>query len=124
MSDARRVIIVEDDLIIALGVEMTLTDAGHVVLGTAAGEDEAVALALCKRPDVILLDLKLANGGSGRRVAERLRGKLAVAIIFLSGNLTSNVRESLAALEPADMISKPYFDAQLLGAVERANPHV
>ena len=113
----RRVLIVEDELLIALGAEMALTDADHIVLGTATAEDEAVEMALRERPDLILLDLKLARGGSGRRVAERLQGQITVAIIFASGNLTPEVRAALAELAPVAMISKPYFDAQLLGAV-------
>ena len=119
-APALRVLIVEDELLIALGAEMCLTDAGHAVVGTAMAEDEAVALALRLCPDVILLDLRLANGGSGRRVAERLLGRIDVAIVFASGNLTPATRYTLAPLNPRAMISKPYLDSQLLGAVEGA----
>ena len=114
-------LIVEDELLIALGAEMTLMDAGHEVLGTATTEDEAVEMALRKRPDLILLDLKLARGGSGRRVAERVLEQFAVAIVFASGNLTPAMRETLAPLNPCAMISKPFLDTQLLAAVGRAS---
>ena len=117
-----RVLIVEDELIIALGAEMALTENGHEVLGTATTEDEAVEMALATHPDVILLDLRLANGGCGRRVAERVLASIEVAIVFASGNLTPDMQARLAALHPAAMIGKPYFDAQLLKAVNGAAP--
>lgn len=117
---ARRVLIVEDDLLIALDAELTLQDAGHDVIGTATTEDDAVETALREEPDILLLDLRLARGGCGRRVAERVRDALGVSIIFASGNLTPQMRERLARLDPVAMISKPYLEAQLLGAVAKA----
>lgn len=116
----RRVLIVEDDLLIALDAELTLQDAGHDVIGTATTEDEAVKTALREEPDIVLLDLRLAGGGCGRRVAERMRLTISVAIIFASANLTPKMRERLEPLEPVAMISKPYLGAQLLGAVGKA----
>ena len=115
-----RVLIVEDDLLIALDAEMTLLSAGHDVVGTATAEDEAVDDALRERPDVILMDLRLADGGCGRRAAERILAELDVAIVFASGNLSPNMRERLARLDPVAMIGKPYLDTQLLGAVGQA----
>ncbi|WP_245947711.1 response regulator [Jannaschia seohaensis] len=94
-----------------------LLDAGQHVVGIAAEEDEAVRMALIHRPDVILLDLRLAKGGCGRRVAERLAGEVDVSIIFASGNLTPVMRERLAALSPAGMLGKPYGPDQLIGAI-------
>ena len=115
-----RILIVEDDLLIALDAEMTLLDAGHDVVGTAATEDAAVEAALLERPDVILMDLRLADGGCGRRAAERILAEIDVAIVFASGNLSPNMRERLARLDPVAMIGKPYLDTQLLGAVGQA----
>ncbi|PWJ10195.1 response regulator NasT [Jannaschia seohaensis] len=114
---ALRVLIVEDDALIAMDAELMLLDAGQHVVGIAAEEDEAVRMALIHRPDVILLDLRLAKGGCGRRVAERLAGEVDVSIIFASGNLTPVMRERLAALSPAGMLGKPYGPDQLIGAI-------
>ena len=116
-GDALRILIVEDDVLIAMDAEMTLQDAGHEVVGTAADEESAVSLALALAPDVILLDLRLAAGGSGRRVAERLAGHSTAAIVFASGNLTPDMRETLRDHAPAAMLSKPYRPEQLVGAL-------
>lgn len=117
---SRRALIVEDDLILALSTEMLLTDAGHTVVGTATTEDDAVDMALRENPDVMLVDLRLAKGGSGRRVAERVRTQVSSAIIFVSGNLDAATQQELAPLAPAAMIGKPYFDSQILSAIEAA----
>lgn len=115
-----RILIVEDDVVTALDAELALMGAGHVVVGTAAREEEAVRMALRERPDVMVLDMQLADGGSGPRVAERVRAVLDVPVVFASGSLGPAERRSLAALEPVAMIDKPYHDAQLLGAVAQA----
>ena len=114
-----RVLLVEDDLLIALDAEFMMTNAGHVVVGTAITEDEAVELALREQPDVLVLDLRLARGGCGRRVAERVREHWDVPVIFASGNLDPATRDRLAPLGPVAMIGKPYLGTQLVGALER-----
>ena len=117
---AQRILIVEDDLLIALDVETTLGEAGHDVVGTVMTEDAAVETALRLRPDVLLLDLRLAHGGSGRCVAERVAGRIEVALVFASGSLTPPVRADLAPLRPVALIDRPYLDAELLSAVALA----
>jgi DNA-binding NarL/FixJ family response regulator len=116
---ALRILIVEDDVLIAMDAEMTLLDAGHEVVGIAADEEAAIALALRTSPDVLLLDLRLARGGCGRRVAERLAGKVRAAIVFASGNLTPDTRTRLMALSPAAMLPKPYRPEQLVRAMSQ-----
>ena len=115
-----RVLIVEDDLLIALDAQMTLEDAGHEVVGTAVTEDEAVAMAAAHEPDLMVVDLRLADGTSGQRAAERVRERSHVAIVFASGNLDPAMRERLAPLGPVAMLSKPYSPGQLTDAVASA----
>ncbi|WP_051928668.1 response regulator [Palleronia rufa] len=114
------ILIVEDELLIALDAEMTLQDAGFEVVGTAATEDDAVTMALEARPDLMVLDLRLADGGCGRRVAERVRTEIKVAIVFASGNLDPAKKRELDPLDPVAMLSKPYDGPELLRAVAAA----
>ena len=119
-SAALRVLIVEDEPIIALDLELMLRDAGHAVVGVAATEEGAADLALRERPDLILLDLRLANGGRGHVVAERVAGLMPIEIICASATLDPGIRQRLAPLDPVAIIDKPYLEAQLLRAVEMA----
>ncbi|WP_158259358.1 response regulator [Hasllibacter halocynthiae] len=120
MGGIDRVLIVEDELLIALDVELTLQAAGYEVVGTAAREDEAVAMALEARPDLMVVDLRLADGGSGRRVAERVRAEIDVALVFASGNLDPAMRASLLPLDPLATLSKPYDATELLRVIAAA----
>ncbi|MGR3435442.1 MAG: response regulator [Shimia sp.] len=116
-----RILIAEDELLIALDAEMALEDAGHEVVGTAVTEDEAVEMALAMRPDLMVVDLRLAGGSSGHRAVERVRAKLDVAVIFASGNLDPKTRAILAELMPVTTLSKPYGSAELVREVATAS---
>ena len=79
-----RVLIVEDDPLIALDVEQALTAAGYEVAGSASSEAEAVALAGSLKPDLAIVDISL-NPGDGRVVAKALCRDFKVAVLFATG---------------------------------------
>jgi two-component system, response regulator PdtaR len=64
-----KLLIVEDEMIIAMRLEQFVTDLGHQVCAMASTEDGAIASAEVHRPDVVLMDLRLAHGGSGAEAA-------------------------------------------------------
>lgn len=114
------ILIVEDDLLIALDIEMTLEEAGHKVVGTATTAGAAVDMAEQHHPDVVLMDLRLADGSWGGDAAREIRARLDTALVFLSGNLDPATRERLLPLDPVAMLSKPFLPGQLLKAVAAA----
>lgn len=115
-----RVLIVEDELLIALDAEMALEDAGHQVVGTATTEGKAIELALVHKPDLMIVDLRLKDGGCGRAAVEQVRSQLDVAVIFASGNLDPAMRARLAKLKPVALLSKPYGSDELVRLVDKA----
>lgn len=115
-----RILIVEDELLIALDAEMALQDAGHDVIGTATTEKQAVEMALSQKPELMIVDLRLAGGGCGRAAVKRIRPILNVEVIFASGNLDPAMRARLEELEPVAMLSKPYGSDELVRTVETA----
>lgn len=115
-----RVLIVEDELLVALDLEMALEDAGHAVVGTATTADEAVAMAAEAAPDVMVVDMRLADGSTGCEAAERVRRRMAVDLIFASGNLDAKTSRDLGAFEPLALIDKPYSHRQVLRALPQA----
>ena len=114
------ILIVEDDLLIALDIEMTLEEAGHQVVGTATTARAAVDAAAEHKPDVVLMDLRLADGSWGGDAAREIRERLDTSLVFLSGNLDPATRERLLPLDPVAMLSKPFLPGQLLKAVAAA----
>lgn len=109
-----RILIVEDDAIIALAAEMTLTDAGHQVIGPFANGARALAAAGAAHADVALVDINLAGGEEGLEVARALLRDHSLRSIFATGQpaiARSNQEIAMGVLQ------KPYTDAALRAAI-------
>jgi DNA-binding response OmpR family regulator len=108
-----KVLIAEDELMIADLLEEFLTEQGFEICGIARTVDEAVALGELHKPDLAVLDVRLAKGGYGQDVARRLktRGRLGVLFATADGRKNTLVRSDGEA-----SITKPYR----LEDVERA----
>ena len=115
-----RVLIVEDEALIALHLEQIVSEAGHHVVGIAFDPTEAEALAAKERPDFAFVDMRLRNGGDGLQVARHLRDVYDTPSILVSGNLDDRSAEAAAAILPVAMIGKPFMPATIVGAIELA----
>jgi DNA-binding response OmpR family regulator len=108
-----KVLIVEDDLMLADFSEEILVERGYEVCGIARTVTEAVALARRSPPDLVMLDLRLADGGFGTEVATQLRASGKPGILYITGNM------SQVALTDGDAcLAKPYRSADLLRGLE------
>ena len=110
-----RVLIAEDDLMIADLAEEILVDAGYEVCGIARTVAEAVALAHQHKPDLAVLDLRLADGGLGTEIAAQLLPLGRLGVLYATGNM------SQVALTIADgdaCLSKPYSSTDLVRALK------
>ena len=116
-----RVLIVEDERLIALHLEMLVTELGYEVCGIAVSDLEAIAAAAAHHPDVVLMDVRLADGGSGLDVARKIYAAHSLRCIFLSGNLDEKTRRSLEPFEPIGFVDKPILPAVLRSALEKAD---
>lgn len=82
-----KVLIAEDDLMIADILEEALAEAGYDVCGIARTVADALALGLACRPDLAVLDIRLAHDGLGTAVAAGLRAMGRIGILFATGSL-------------------------------------
>ncbi len=105
-----RVLVVEDELVVALELEDLLTGLGYAVLGPASTVERALALLARERPDMALLDVNL-NGERVTPVAEALRAR-GVPFVLVTGYGKKQLRE--AVLRDARRLSKP-VDGRRLG---------
>eukprot|EP01013_Petalomonas_cantuscygni_P016629 TRINITY_DN33667_c0_g1_i1.p1 TRINITY_DN33667_c0_g1~~TRINITY_DN33667_c0_g1_i1.p1 ORF type:complete len:264 (-),score=85.48 TRINITY_DN33667_c0_g1_i1:40-831(-) len=113
-----KVLIIEDEAIIALDLEGMVLSMGYEVIGIARTHGEAVALAAQTQPDVILADVQLADGSSGiEAVAEILERFEEVPAIFATAFpeklLTGEGKE------PAFVIAKPFTEDQIKSALSQ-----
>jgi DNA-binding NarL/FixJ family response regulator len=117
-----RVLIVEDEAVIAMYVAMLVADFGHTVCGTADCASGAIEQAADHRPDVVLMDVRLANGSSGIDAARELHARHRLRCIFLSANLDEQTKVRLASLDPIDFIDEPVLPVSLKQALDKAQP--
>lgn len=118
-SVAGRVMIIEDEAIIAMDIAAIVSEMGHRVTGIASTRTEANALAALERPDLILADIQLADKSSGiDAVNDILRMFDVIPVIFITAfpeRMLTGERP-----EPAFLITKPYSEDQVRSAVSQA----
>ena len=114
-----RVLIIEDNALIALDLETQMEDLGCDVVGVAVTAAQAIDTARRTLPDLALVDLQLADGSRGQDAALVLRSELDVAYMILSGSLHSVTEEERLAIRPLAMLSKPVLPHELGDVVSR-----
>ncbi|MGO4523876.1 response regulator [Microvirga sp. 2MCAF35] len=102
-----RILIVEDEILIALELESLLQDLGHEVVGMAASSEEALALGQRLRPDLAFVDVHLADGPTGVDVARSLSSNHRVTVVFMTAN-AKRIPEDFAGAW--GVIAKPYTE--------------
>lgn len=84
VNRAKRVLIVEDDTLVGMGIKAHLERLGHVVVGQAGTTDEAVAQFQANKPDLCLVDIRLDAGGDGIELAARLMKDRRCPMVIIS----------------------------------------
>ncbi len=115
-----RILIVEDDALVALGIRMTLQDLGYTVLGIAASEPEAIKLAQESTPDLALMDIRLKGPVDGIDTARRLRSEFNVRSLYLSAYTDEQTMARVSQTYPLGFVQKPYSANQLKSALDLA----
>lgn len=118
------ILIVEDEVLIALSLEVELKRAGYTVCGIATQGEEAVRMARDLHPDAILMDIRLAGNMDGFTAAQQIRAAQVVQIIFVSGYLDETNLTRAAEFNPLACMSKPVSFTRLKSALEgsQGNP--
>ena len=110
-----KVLIVEDDLMIADMVEMSLIECGYEVCGIARTVAEAVALAQRHKPDLAVIDVRLADEGLGTEIPSQLGAVGRPGVLYATGNISAVM---LTGADGHACISKPYRFPDLLRSLE------
>jgi CheY-like chemotaxis protein len=115
---ATDVLIIEDEPIIAMDIEELVASCGHRVVGVAATEADAVAMAERSRPGLILADINLGQGGDGSSAVSRIMRNHYAPVIFVTAYPERLLTGE--ALEPAFVITKPFEPLTLAIATYQA----
>jgi DNA-directed RNA polymerase specialized sigma24 family protein len=115
---ATDVLIIEDEVLIALDLEALVAGLGHRVIGVARTHQEAIALAQATRPGLILADIQLADGSSGLEAVNELLRSFDAPVIFITAYPERFLTGERP--EPAFLISKPFQPAVVSAIASQA----
>lgn len=115
---ATRVLIIEDESVIALHLEHLVTSLGHEVIGVAATHKEAVGLARQHKPGLVLADIQLADSSSGIAAVAEILSEVDVPTIFITAYPERLLTGSRP--EPTYLVTKPFVPEAVKAAIGQA----
>lgn len=114
-----KILIIEDDLILALSTEMMLKKVGYNQIYKATTGEEAVELAFEISPDILLVDIQLGPGITGVDAVKQIQIKLDVPALYITGNSDKVNRELASQTNYIDYMVKPVTFSELRTAMEQ-----
>lgn len=111
-----KILIVEDEALVAMNMQDVLEAQGHQVIKIADDEESAILAAIHYKPDLALVDMRLSGGGCGLVVARQMHD-IGVAVLFATGNCPGPDHGEIAL----GCLHKPLSDNQLIAGVLVAN---
>lgn len=112
-----RVLIVDDEFIIAETLRVYVEDLGLEVCGTAATAEAAVDLALTHRPYIVLMDMRLQGERDGVDASTEIHQRLGSKIVFITGSREPATLMRIENGHPAGVLFKPVAESQLVATI-------
>ena len=116
--DKARILVVEDEQIVARDLESGLTRMGYEVSGVASTGEDAVRQAAEAQPDLVLMDITLRGEMDGVEAAEQLRSRIDVPVVYVTAYADDTTLQRAKETEPAGYIIKPFEDGQVHAVIE------
>jgi PAS domain S-box-containing protein len=117
---AARLIIVEDEAVVALDLQGQLEEMGHQVCGIAQSGEQALAIARENHPDLALMDIRIRGAMDGVQVAEQMGRELHVPVIYLTAHSDADTVQRAARTAPYGYLTKPFQPQELRAGIEVA----
>ena len=117
---ATRVLIIEDEPIVAMDLETIVQDLGHRVVGVARARGQAIALAAEREPELIMADIQLADGSSGLEAVNDILTGASKPVVFITAHPARYLGAVANRPEPAFLLSKPFNPDSVRAAVSQA----
>jgi CheY-like chemotaxis protein len=120
MARGRKILIVEDDALIALVEQVILETAGYEVVGVVANAEDALSRAATTHPDLVVMDIHIARAVDGIEAATQILQTFGIRSIFATANVDPATKARGAAAHPLGWVPKPYTADLLLKVVAQA----
>src|SRR4051812_25807874 len=115
-----KVLLAEDDALIAMSLREVLSLSGFEVVGVAASVTDALCVAQNTQPDLAILDVQLRGKQDGIEGAALIRNMLDIPVVFLTAQGDERTKARANALHPAAYLRKPVSPQQIVSAVTQA----
>jgi DNA-binding NarL/FixJ family response regulator len=119
LGKERRVLIVEDDFLIASDAQSALIEAGFEVVGVAASAEEANQIVSTRRPALVIMDIRLIGRRDGVDLALELFRSHGLRCIFATAHIDAEAQRRAEPAQPLGWLPKPYRPAALVALVQR-----
>jgi diguanylate cyclase len=115
-----KIVIVEDEVITAKDIEISLTNLGYRVVGTTSYGTEALSLARSERPDVVLMDIKLKGPDDGISAAQRIQNILNIPVVYLTAHSDEQTVKRIIHSKAYGYVVKPFVEKELHDTIQQA----
>lgn len=115
-----RILVVEDEHIVAMGIKRMLKSLGYTVTGVASSGEDAISKAESTFPDVVLMDIMLKGDMDGVEAAREIRERFDVPVVYLTAYSDNKILERAKKTEPFGYIVKPFDEKDLHSSIEIA----
>lgn len=120
MSERYKVLLVEDERVVAKDLALTLESMGYEVIGSAATRDEALAICAKQVPDIVLMDIRIKGNVDGIDTAKELLDLYGLHVIYLTAHADVASIDRAKRTRPHAYLLKPVKAGELQGAIEIA----
>ena len=120
MDKKPRILIVEDERIIALEMRHKLESMGYDISAIASSGEEAIKKSKELRPDLVLMDIILQGEMDGVEAAGQIRTRFDIPVVYITANVNDARLEDITRSEPFGCLFKPFEDMELHAAIEMA----
>lgn len=117
MNNIVNILIVEDEIIVALDIQSAIESMGHKSLGIATNYNEVLELIEKNTPDIILMDINLQNSISGIEIVEKLNEIRKIPVIYLTAYTDENSINKAIKTNPVGYIVKPFNIPELKATI-------
>ena len=115
-----KILVVEDEVIIALDLKKTLNKLGYAVIKMATSGEEAIKIAEKMHPDLALMDIKLKGNLNGIEAAKRIRNRFNIPIIYVTAYSDRKTLGLMGKTGYSFRITKPFVDEEISTVIEKA----
>jgi len=120
VSKSLKILVVEDEKVIALNVRESLESLGYIVPAIADSGEKAIEKAIQFHPDLVLMDIRLKGNMDGIQAAEQIWNSLSIPVIYVTGHSDKSTLERAKITAPFGYILKPVKEQELYVAIETA----